>query len=238
MGISDAAAAQIEVVAPFGNAHDPAETITFDPLTMEGNRNIRYRESDGAMRHQDVYSASYFESVPEGNREIAGFWLRPDGSRTAEAALTFENFELTLSATTNAGPADMSNVFAENVGANPTVVYSGDLTLKTNPIGPAGGPMEFNMLVLFDTPFEYDPADGNLLLDYSWTGLVGDETRIDSEWLYPSERQRIYASGADALESDFIMADVPVREFIFVPEPSTLLLLTVGLLGLIGCRRR
>ena len=50
--------------------------------------------------------------------------------------------------------------FANNVGADDTIVHSGSLFLSSAFTGPAGGPKGFDILIHLTTPFTYDPASG------------------------------------------------------------------------------
>ena len=75
--------------------------------------------------------------------------------------LTLSNVIIQLSTTSRGdeGPGVLSPTFASNIGADVTTVYSGPLTITTTVPG------TFDYLVTFQTPFIYNPALGNLLLD-------------------------------------------------------------------------
>ncbi|NIP17252.1 MAG: hypothetical protein GWM87_03150, partial [Xanthomonadales bacterium] len=60
-------------------------------------------------------------------------------------------------------PGSLSLTFADNIGSDNTVVFSGPLTLTSADIG--GPPRDFDIIINLQTPFFYDPGDGNLLLD-------------------------------------------------------------------------
>ena len=74
------------------------------------------------------------------------------------------NIRINLS-TTSQVPDGLSNTFAENVGADDTVVFNGALPLSSAVTGPDGGPKAFDIVITLQTPFWYDPTAGNLLLD-------------------------------------------------------------------------
>jgi hypothetical protein len=59
----------------------------------------------------------------------------------------------------------LSATFANNVGADDTVVFSGPLSLSSAFTGPSAGPKDFDIVITLQTPFLYDPSAGNLLLD-------------------------------------------------------------------------
>ena len=67
--------------------------------------------------------------------------------------------------TTTRGPDQLSSMFSENVGANDTVVYSGQL--NTDLIGGKyGGPTSWDFEIYpLAKAFLYNPDAGNLLLD-------------------------------------------------------------------------
>jgi len=64
----------------------------------------------------------------------------------------------------------MSNVFAENIGADVKTVYSGNLMLSPQNCfrefpPPVNDPCPFDVMIPLQEMFDYDPANGNLLLD-------------------------------------------------------------------------
>ena len=100
--------------------------------------------------------------------------------------------------------------------------FLGNSFLKTANIGPAGGPKEFDIAFEFEEPFQYNPADGNLLIDWivvGPAGWVGDD-RVDtstiSRWISNEDR--------DATHATDYGTGVTVMSFRFIPEPSTILL--------------
>jgi hypothetical protein len=115
-----------------------------------------------SMRYQQLYEASDFGSLtdPELVTQIA---FRPDGEIGGSFTSTLTDIQINLS--TTSASAALSNVFANNVGPDEAVVYSGALSLSSNSTGPVGGPKEFDIVITLQTPFLYDPSAGNLLLD-------------------------------------------------------------------------
>jgi cell wall-associated NlpC family hydrolase len=72
--------------------------------------------------------------------------------------------QITLS-TTSSGPNSLSSTFANNIGPDETLVYSGPLTLSTNSTSSNGTTADFDITIPLQTPFFYDPSKGNLLFD-------------------------------------------------------------------------
>lgn len=115
-----------------------------------------------SQRYQQVYDSSQFPSLPTGGVFITGIAFRIDGRYGTSFSSTLPDIQINLS-TTSAEENTMSSTFANNVGADDTVVYMrGPLALS----GTSGSlPRQFNVIIMLSTPFHYDPANGNLLLD-------------------------------------------------------------------------
>jgi hypothetical protein len=134
---------------------------------VEGNRNNGYPfHLVSSMRYQQIYDAA--EVGQSG--VITEIRLRPDadfGDPFSSANMTVEIF-LGYAATSVLAP---SGTFANNIGPGYVKVYDGILTLSSNDVG--GPPRNFDVIVNVDDIFEYDPANGPLLLDvklYSSSG--------------------------------------------------------------------
>jgi len=129
---------------------------------VEGNINNTYPFNIGAitMRYQQVYAAAEFATMPAGGALITGIAFRPDG--------VWGGFSTTLPAiqiefsTTASAPDGLSATFTNNPGPNNAVVFNGPLTLSS---AAAGSPRAFDIIIPLTTPFFYNPAAGNLLLD-------------------------------------------------------------------------
>jgi hypothetical protein len=115
-----------------------------------------------ALRSQQVYQYSQF---PAGPILITELRFRPAGAPYGNAFVTtITNIQISLSTTTNF-PDRLSTTFANNVGTNNTVVYSGPLTISSADTGSDGGLRDNDIVIHLQTPFVYDSTLGNLLLD-------------------------------------------------------------------------
>ena len=113
-------------------------------------------------RSQQVYGAQHFP--PGIALIITELRFRPDYQHGKAFSTTITNIQVRLS-TTAKNPDGLSSTFASNVGADEVVVFSGALSMSSQFIGPPTGPKNFDMVIPLTTPFLYNPAGGNLLLD-------------------------------------------------------------------------
>jgi sugar lactone lactonase YvrE len=195
------------------------------------------------MRYQQVYAASQFGAIAAGGGMITAIAFRPDAVYGYAFTHTIANIQIDLS-TTTAGPGGLSLTFANNVGANDTTVFNGSLTLSSAFTGPAGGPKNFDILIPLTTPFYYNPAAGNLLLDIRnfSSGNSGGNLipQLDATSANPTLVGRVYAFDASATSAPYSFDEDTiglVTQFTAtpVPEPTTWGLLCVAAL-LVGRR--
>ena len=109
-----------------------------------------------------VFDASQFAGI-NGPIRITQFANRPD-AEPGPSGPRFASLKVFLSTTTNA-VADLSTTFADNIGLDNTLVFSGTLALQTANLPGPGDTKQFDIVFPFTTPFLYDPAAGNLLID-------------------------------------------------------------------------
>jgi hypothetical protein len=158
-------------------------------------------------RLQVVYDASQF---PVGIFSIHELRMRPSAVGGRAFTATISNLQINLS-TTLARANQLSGTFAQNVGADDTIVLQGPIAVASRFSGPAGGPMDFDIVFPLTTPFTYDPGRGNLLLDIrnlfgSTAPLVDVGGRLDDgasrAYAFWSDETRAYASdkAADVLQ--------------------------------------
>ena len=151
---------------------------------VEGNwRLLNLPPPPNGFQAQWVYPASDFLRVPEHMDTITSVSWRPDQSMTGPITTVFSNFELRLS-TTNATPGGLNSTLGDNTGPDEVLVYSGPITLKTDAT-PQSGPLPFDYLIEFQTPFVYDPAQGNLLLDYTFGPDIDGRPNVDAQGSQP-----------------------------------------------------
>jgi hypothetical protein len=129
--------------------------------TTDGNLNNRFPFLVNAgQRYQQVYAADQF-TAPLVIGRIA---FRLDGPSSTAFSRTLSNVQIALSTTTN-GPDALSATFADNLGPDILVVYSGSLTLSSLATPGPGDTRVFDISIELQTPFAYNPASGHLLLD-------------------------------------------------------------------------
>ena len=120
------------------------------------------------IRLQDVYSKTNF---PPQEVNVVGVAFRPaPGTSPFSAAGALLSVVMS---TTPRDPSQLSYAFAENYGADTLQVFSGPITLSSLATGPANGPKAFDIMIPFDRPFRYDPAKGNLLVEFAGPGITG-----------------------------------------------------------------
>ena len=151
-----------------------------------------------SMRYQQVYDASVFSNVPPECIYVTTLTFFQGFSQKGSTLLTITNMEINLSTTQRAAD-NLSTNFAENVGADETIVF-----------GPARH--DFNDVIsdrfqiLLDRPFRYIPATGNLLLDvriFNGAGPVAmNLPRLEAFNSSTDESSRVWATNVMALVAD------------------------------------
>jgi hypothetical protein len=209
------------------------------PLTdtaAEGNSNI----TTGAIRIQQVFSSSEFPPF-FGPLEIVQIAFRPDGIVGVPFQTTNPYLQFNLSTTTRSpdatAPDGLSLTFDENTGTDDTIVRAGPATYGTVDSGPVGGPKRFDIVFPFSTPFIYDPARGNLLLDIRSIGTFAP-ANFDVESTHSDSVSTINASVSSPTGFFDTFGFVTQFTFTTVPEPAPFVLLVTGLAVMAGLLRR
>jgi hypothetical protein len=222
---SQLATAQSQVVIPPG-----FEAAEGDALTAGF--------PDG-FRFQQLAPNAWFDALPAGKHRLTAISFRPDAGITAPFDVLLGNLELRVS-TTDKEPDGLSFTYSENHGADETLVYSGPLQLTTqNVLASDGVTKAFDIKRTFTTPFDYDPAAGNLLIDFliqPEPGMTVPDGNTDFVFANFSDVSGL----ADAIHqvshngppqnmaaSTFFGGNV--LQLTFVPEPSGVLLLAIGI---------
>lgn len=116
--------------------------------------------SDKPIRYQQVFDARQFSRLSPGGGLINRIAFRGHGLGVPFTG-TVAQLQVNLS-TTSKSPDGLSSTFSENVGSDDTQVFSGPLQAA---VTFAGDPTNFEVVINFTSPFYYNPAKGNLLLD-------------------------------------------------------------------------
>lgn len=209
----------------------------------------RSQTSNEPVRYQQIYDASEFTPIGDVIT-ISEIRFRIDDGTPEEGPTTFDLIELRLSTTTKANDALDAVVFDNNIGADDTLVFSGSFTWDACGPGtdPCSGPypQPFDLAIPLTTPFTYDPAAGNLLLEVyndDLTPVIGYFLDQENDTL-SAERDttsrvvelRELGTGNPLLSGNSAGL---VTQFVYtVPEAGALASSIAALLALGGLRRR
>ena len=144
-------------------------------------------------------------------------------------------------AVTQREPNDISLNFADNIAAavsDPVVVYEGPWSTTVTSDRPQGNEARpFEHRVALQNLFDYDPADGNLLVDWIFEDPISGQGTVDLE--NADTAREIHAhiwSNANNANANRVYS--VMTELSFVPEPSGIVLAMIGSIFFISSRRR
>lgn len=231
--------------AAFGNAATIVAPNGYD--IAEGNSANRLPFHNFTGRYQQAYAAS---ELPSGLLSITEIAFRTDAGPAAQNWLNTMDFTVHLS--TSANPVgSLSTTFADNIGADDTLVFTATNAAFSGTNAGGAGPNAFDLILTLDAPFLYNPASGDLLMEVLMetnTKLlpVDDFSYLDAvasvNGQFDVGLQRVWdSSGVNALTGstdDHGYGLVTRFTYDVVPEPGTGLLLMAGLLAFAAHRRR
>ena len=201
--------------------------------TQMGNNGI---QTVGYFRGgaQSFYGANLFS----GPVLISGFSIRMRVGSSMEGNTGAQNFQI-IASTTSATATTLNTTDPSlNHGADQTMVRNSPFSILALGILNGSGVTDWSTPINFDTPFLYDPADGNLLLEFAGTMPNGTfSTRVVDGWEVDGAglaRVTPFQNGgflSDQLGTVVLFDTEPI------PEPSNVLLLCLAA-GMGFVRRR
>jgi hypothetical protein len=192
-----------------------------------------------------------FSGLLDGAGILNQIAVRPDELTPVGTQASFDRLQIRLG-TTSVDPTSMSNTFADNRTGPLTLVYDGPWSGEVTNPDPAGrATRQFDYIFPLDSSFLYNPAEGNLLVEWTVVGptstLPGNSLGSDAAFSYSGPQKYKWTDdpGADSSVGVGEFAIVTQYSFTAVPEPSTAILFTFGLVvGFVSlaptkrCRRK
>jgi hypothetical protein len=176
------------------------------------------------MRYQQVFAASQFSALNPLGGFITDIFFKLDGTFGSRFETTLPNVQINFSTTLRA-PDALMPTFADNVGVDDTVVFgAGPLPLRGDGTSFSLGPR-----IALTTPFFYNPALGNLLLDVrNFSGVP--TTDFDATGDMNDSVSRVYANSVSSPTADRVDSIGLITGFQAepIPEPASVMLSLLG----------
>ena len=182
--------------------------------TNDGNDFNTSPDGPGSVREQQIYDASQFGAL-SGPSFLTQFAYRPDTIPGPSGPLSWTL--RVYASTTSRSVAGQSTIFAENLGTNNTLVFDGTVNLATGNLPGPGNTRQFDYVFPLTTPFLYDPAAGNLLLDIQFES-DGSAIRVDSVMGDPTLGEVINFSSSAGTSGSYLPTPKPTQ-FTFEAPP-------------------
>lgn len=169
-GVGAASADSIHVVVPNEFENWEGEGQDYFPFSTTNHQ-----------RYQQVHEASQFAAIASSGGWIVAIGFRMDSSYYPPSYIYRANMpslQVNLSTTAKA-PDQLSYVYAENIGADDTVVFGPAPRDMTTSLSTTGWPA--SLALPLTTPFFYHPRNGNLLLEvFNYLGSREEGGLIDA----------------------------------------------------------
>ena len=215
-------------------AADPVNVVspaTFKDKEGEGDSAFFSGGPGTDVRVQQFYqSANFVGFLPNGGyiKEIS---FRTDGKAGTGRAAVLPFVEIHLGYA--GGFNQISREYAKNQGTGYSLVYSGSLSIPAMTRG------QYDIKVVLQTPFLYNPNAGNLMLDYVNFGSGGDEVGLVDRTDTSVETAFMAGSRLSSQANGLIDGGLITRFTIDpVPEPGSAALLVFGGVVLAVVRRK
>jgi hypothetical protein len=183
--------------------------------TNDGNASITAPANPGSARVMLLLDASQFGSL-SGPSFLTQLARRadtipgPSGPRTQILRV--------YASTTSRSVARMSTTFSQNIGTNNTLVFDGTVTVSTQNLPGPGNTRQFDIVTRLTSPFFYDPAAGNLLVEVQYFSDDGPSLQWDAVTTADPFVRTIIGPGSPTSPTGFFI-NSPVYQFTFESPP-------------------
>jgi len=182
--------------------------------TNDGNSFEMPPSGPASVRQQNIYAASQFGAL-SGPSFLTKFAFRPDTTPGPSGPRSWT--VRVYASTTSRSVALLSTIFAENLGTNNTLVLDGTVNLTTGNLPGPGNTRQFDYVFTLTTPFLYDPAAGNLLLDIQFEAN-GSAVTFDTVSGNPTLSEVANVGSSTATFGSYLPTPKPTQ-FTFEPPP-------------------
>jgi hypothetical protein len=218
------------------NANQGFGALVPSDSALEANSSSFAPFSFPPKRMQQVYFAGDLINFdPDAITRFDRLYFRLDTPNgTTLSGFPFD-LQIRMSTTTRAVDS-LSPVFAENIGVDETVVFSGSVSWSTFH-QPSISPQFFDLRIDLQQPFFYQPSMGNLLIDFNVTNSL-IQSQIDAWNRLGDSVSSVVGEVGAASGTPSTLGLVTFFDATIVPEPSTYILISLGAAAFLMGRRR
>ncbi len=183
IAISQSGSLRADQVAPIGFDSSAGNTFDFFPMDY----------GPSSTRYQQVYNSNQFPTFGTG-LFISQIGFRFSSSSVGRYNLSLASLQLGLGTTSTAADG-LSHTFAANVPAGEQTVFNGAWSVSGQVA--TGAVKPFDVWVILQTPYFYNPAAGNLLLDLRSSGATSSIFSADVQSAVDGV-SRVFSSGVNS----------------------------------------